>query len=79
MSLYGKPILMLATDLAAGIITEDKIKEELGEGVLNSVLAIGGGMVAGVVVNQALSFLDRNTGIVSDLGSVVDDVFSIFD
>ena len=77
--LSGKTVFSLATDLAAGAITQDMIKDELGEGMLNSVLALGGGMLAGVAANSLLNIIDEETGIVSDIGSVVDDVLSIFD
>ncbi len=75
----GKTVVELAAMLAAGAVTEDLIKDELGDGILNSVLSIAGGTIAGAVVGGALKSFDRHTGIVSDLGSVVDDVFSIFD
>ncbi len=74
----GKQIIKLAADLAAGGITADAIKEHYGEGVLSSVLAISGGLVAGVAVNTALDVLDSHTGIVSDVGGVVDDVIGTF-
>lgn len=77
--MLGKTVVELAADLAAGLITEDMIRDSLGEGVLASVLALGGGFVAGAAMGEALKVFDRHTGIVSDLGSVVDDVFSIFD
>jgi len=77
--LKGKTVVELAADLTAGYITTDAIKTELGSGVLNSVLAIAGGSVAGIVASSLLSAVDEETGIVSDLGSLVDDVFSIFD
>lgn len=76
--LSGKSIAMLAADLAAGLITEEVIKDELGQGILNSVLAIGGGFVAGAVAQTVLSEIDHHTGIVSDIGSVIDDVLDLF-
>lgn len=77
--LKGKTLVELAADLTAGYITADAIKTELGSGVLNSVLAIAGGAVAGIAASSLLSAIEEETGIVSDLGSLVDDVFSVFD
>lgn len=74
----GKQVVKLAADLAAGSISASYIKEYYGEGVLSSVLAIAGGSMAGVAVDTALDILDRETGIVSDLGSLVDDVVDTF-
>ena len=74
----GKDIIKLAADLAAGGITADAIKEQYGEGVLSSVLAIGGGLAAGIATNAALDLLDEHTGIVSDVGSVIDDIGGLF-
>jgi hypothetical protein len=79
MKIKGKTVVELAADLAAGVITEDLIKDQLGEGVLNSVLALAGGSVVGVGVSKLLDVLDEETGIVSDLGGVVDDVLGLFD
>lgn len=70
----GKDIIKLAADLAAGGITADAIKEQYGEGVLSSVLAIGGGLAAGVATNLLLDQLDKHIGIVSDLGGAIDDI-----
>ena len=75
----GKDIIKLAADLSAGSITAAAIKETYGEGILSTVAAIAGGSMAGVVTNSLIDVVDRETGIVSDLGSLVDDVFSIFD
>lgn len=74
----GKDIVMLAADLAAGSITADAIHEQYGGGVLASVLALAGGSVAGAVTHTALNTLDRHTGIVSDVGGLVDDVIDTF-
>lgn len=74
----GKDIVKLAADFAAGGITASAISERYGDGVLSTVLAIAGGAVTGVAVNKALDVLDDHTGIVSDLGSVVDDVVDTF-
>jgi outer membrane lipoprotein SlyB len=74
----GKDIIKLAADLAAGGITANAIRDHYGEGVLSAVLAISGGAIAGIAVNKALDVLDDHTGIVSDLGSVVDDVVDTF-
>lgn len=71
----GKDIIKLAADLAAGGITADAIKEQYGDGVLSSVLAIGGGFAAGVATNAALDLLDKHTGIVSSLGDTIDSLF----
>ena len=71
----GKTVVELAADLAAGAITQQAIRNIYGDSMLTAVLGIGGGVVA---ANAALEWLDRETGIVSDLGSVVDDIFSIF-
>mgnify|MGYP000287630006 CR=1 FL=1 len=74
----GKQIIKLAADLAAGGITANAIRDHYGEGVLSAVLSISGGAIAGIAVNKALDVLDDHTGIVSDLGSVVDDVVDTF-
>lgn len=74
----GKDIVKLAADLAAGGITANAIRDHYGEGVLSAVLAISGGAIAGIAVNKALDVLDDHTGIVGDLGSVVDDVIGTF-
>lgn len=80
--MQGKTAVELAADLAAGTITQQAIRSVYGDSMLTAVLGIGGGIVAGVAANAALEWLDRETGIVSDLGNVVDDVvggiFSIF-
>jgi hypothetical protein len=75
----GKDIIKLAADLSAGSITAAAIKETYGEGILSTVAALAGGSIASVVTNSLIDVVDRETGIVSDLGSLVDDVFSIFD
>lgn len=74
----GKQIVALATDLAAGSITAGVIKDQYGDGVLTSVLAIAAGFGVGALTHTALNIVDEHTGIVSDLGSLVDDVLSIF-
>ena len=74
----GVDIIKLAADLAVGTITADAISELYGDGILGAVLAITGGGIAGTLTNSALNAIDRETGIVSDLGSLVDDIFSIF-
>lgn len=74
----GKDIIKLAADFAAGDITAKVIEEEYGPGVLSSVLAIAGGVGVGYVTNKALDVLDDHTGIVSDLGGLVDDVLDLF-
>jgi len=83
MDLSGKSLIELAADLSAGVITQAAIRQQLGSGVLASVLGLGGGIVAGIAAQAALEALDRETGIVSDLGDVLDDaiggVFSMFD
>lgn len=75
----GKTAVELAADLAAGAITQKAIEEAYGGGMLATVLGIGGGVIAGIVTSKALQAIDRETGIIGDLGSLVDDVFSIFD
>lgn len=77
--LQGKTVIELAADLVAGYITADAIKTELGDGVLNSVLALAGGSIAGIATSKLLDAIEEETGIVRDLGGLVDDVFSIFD
>ena len=76
--MQGVDIVKLAADFAAGSITADAIHEVYGDGILSSVLAIAGGGVAGATTNYLLDALDRETGIVSDLGSAVDDILDIF-
>ena len=76
--MQGKTAVELAADLAAGAVTQQAIRSIYGDSMLTAVLGLGGGVVAGVAANAALEWLDRETGIVSDLGSVVDDIFSIF-
>lgn len=81
--LSGKSIAELAADLAAGYITQNAIKQQLGGGILASVLGFGGGIAAGIAANYALEALNDETGIVDDIGDVLDDVagsiFSLFD
>lgn len=75
----GTDIVKLAASFATGAITASYIEDQYGEGVLGMVLALTGGSIAGVVTDTVLDVVDRETGIVSDIGSLVDDVFSIFD
>ena len=75
----GTDIVKLAASFATGAVTASYIEDQYGEGVLGMVLAIAGGSIAGSVTNTVLDVVDRETGIVSDIGSLVDDVFSIFD
>lgn len=74
----GKDIVKLAADLTAGSITASAIKDIYGEGILSSVLALSAGAGAGLLTNAALDFIDKETGLVSDVGSVVDDVIDTF-
>ena len=74
----GKDLIKLAVDLTAGSITASAIKDAYGEGVLSSVMALAGGGIAGVLANSALDLLDKETGLVSDAGSVIDDVIYTF-
>lgn len=74
----GKSAVELAADLAAGLITEKTIKQLYGDTMLSTVLGIGGGIAVGYIADAALKTLDRETGIVSDLGSLVDDVLDLF-
>lgn len=75
----GKDITKLAADLGAGYITQEYIRATYGSSVLTAVLGVAGGVAAGVASNYLLDMLDKETGIVSDIGSLVDDVFSVFD
>lgn len=77
-SFDGKDVVKLAADLAAGTITQSYIRRNFGDGVLSAVLSIGGGIGVGVLANALLNTLDDETGIVSDLGNVVDDIFNVF-
>jgi len=72
--MQGKDIVKLAADLGAGAITEHAIQAKYGSAVLALVVAAG----AGYAANSLLNTLDEETGIVSDIGSLVDDVLSIF-
>lgn len=74
----GKDVVKLAADLAAGAITTNEIQRRFGNGVLSSVLAVGAGVGVGLVTNAALDVLDDHTGVVSDLGGVIDDVLELF-
>lgn len=74
----GKDIVKLAAEFAAGGITANTISEKFGDGVLGLVLGIAGGSVAGAATGALLDVVDRETGIVSDIGGLVDDIFSIF-
>ncbi|TFH09124.1 MAG: hypothetical protein E4H14_04995 [Candidatus Thorarchaeota archaeon] len=74
----GKSIVMLATDLAAGSITADYIREEYGDSVLTSVLAIGAGIGVGALTHAALEVLDEETGLVGDVGDFIDDTIDLF-
>ena len=78
IDLSGKSIVELSADLAAGYITSNMIKDQLGPGILSSVISFGGGIAAGVLANKALEMINDETGIIDDLGEVVDDFFSIF-
>lgn len=74
----GKEIVKLAAEFATGAVTADFISEQYGDGVLGAVLGIVGGTVAGGITGSLLDVVDRETGIVSDIGGLVDDIFSIF-
>ena len=70
----GKTLVKLAADLSVGAITEEFIKAKYGSVVFAMVIAAG----AGYATNSVLNTIDEETGIVSDMGSLVDDIFSIF-
>lgn len=74
----GKNAVELAAMLAVGAVTAEAIEEELGGDMLATVLGLTGGAVGGSLAVAALRELDRSTGIVSDVGGLVDDVLSIF-
>lgn len=74
----GKSIVMLATDLAAGSITADYIRDEYGDDILTSVLAIGAGFGAGILAHATLEVIDEETGLISDVGDFIDDTFDMF-
>lgn len=76
--MQGKDIIKLAAEFAAGGISADAISEQYGESVLSSVLAIAGGSIAGAVTGAAIDVLDEYTGIVSGVGSVIDDITDWF-
>jgi hypothetical protein len=72
--MQGKDIVKLAADLGAGYITEQAIQAKYGSAILAVVLSVA----AGFAVNSVLDMVDEETGIVSDIGGVVDDILSIF-
>ena len=72
--MQGKDIVKIAADLSIGAITHQAIEAKYGSAVLSLVVAAGVGYLA----NEAIEAFDNETGIVSDIGSLVDDVFSIF-
>lgn len=76
--MIGKTIVELAADLAAGAITQQAIRNMYGDGILTAVLGIGGGVAAGFAANAALEWVNKETGIVDDIGGLIDDVLSIF-
>lgn len=73
---FGKSAVELAAELAMGSITAEAIKSQYGDSILGEVLAIGGGLAAAGATSMLLEVIDRNTGIVSDVGNVIDDIFS---
>lgn len=68
----GKELTKLAVDFSAGSITAAAIKRQYGEGVLSTVAALAAGGVMGLATDAALDMLDKHTGAVSAVGSVVD-------
>lgn len=74
----GKDIITLAASFAAGGITADAISEHYGDGVLGAVLGLVGGTAVGGLTSATLNAIDRETGIIGDVGGLIDDVFSIF-
>ena len=74
----GKSVVKLASDFAAGAITEEAIKRIYGDNVWGAVLGIAGGFATGILADTLLESFDESTGLISDLGSVVDDVFDLF-
>lgn len=76
--MQGLNLIKLAADLSAGNITADAIEELYGDNILSVVLQLSGAAVATAVTNSILDKIDEETGLVSDLGGLVDDVFSIF-
>lgn len=76
--MQGLNLIKLAADLTAGNITASAIEELYGDNILSVVLQLSGAGVAGVVTNSILDKIEEETGIVSDVGGLIDDVFSIF-
>lgn len=74
----GRDLVKLAAEFAAGGVSASYISEHYGDGVLSSVLALAAGTGVGYLTGKALDVVDEHTGVVSGLGSVVDDVLDIF-
>jgi hypothetical protein len=74
----GKELAKLAIDFSAGTITAAAIKQRYGDGVLTTVAALVAGGVTGLLTDAALDVLDEHTGIISDVGGLIDDVFDLF-
>lgn len=60
-------ILALGAALAAGKITQRAIREEFGDDVLGQVLALGGGLVVGQIVYDAVDAINP-----------LDEIFDLF-
>ena len=68
----GKELTKRAIDFSAGSVTAAAIKRQYGEGVFSTVAALAAGGLTGVAADAALEILDKHTGAVSAVGSVVD-------
>jgi hypothetical protein len=72
-------IAKLAAALAAGDITADAIKEQLGDGVLESVLAFGGGIIGGAAVgglaSAGIDAIEEATGLFSAADDLIGGLF----
>lgn len=71
-----KDIAQLSVALAAGLITEDMISEELGDSFLADVIAFSGASVAGNIASDIVGGIMDNE-IVDDVTSTL--TFGLFD
>ena len=74
----GNDVITGLIDLGVGAATGDLVSEKLGGGIGGLLGGAVVGSIAGGLTNELVKKVNNETGIIDDLGGLLDDVFDLF-